>query len=613
MEVGHFAKKYFYTLLIITILLASVLRLYDLNWDESMHFHPVDKELSNIVNDISIPASLNAYFNTKISPLNPHNHAYKDYHYGTLPIFLAKFVGNLTGIIGYNGYTLVGRALSGFFDLLTILILTLIALKLFNREIALLTSFFISIAVIHIQHSHFFTVNLFACFFLALSFYILLFVLETQKIIYYILLGLAWGMALSCNLNSYLFFINLIFAIVWLFLNNYSTNFGRKTSRRVQKIIKEFIILFSKTIIIIISAFVAFRVFQPYAFAGPKFFNFQFSPAFTHMFESLPILTGSAISFPDSLQWYQKPIYYQIKLLSLWGFGIALAFSCLGGIICGLYRLFFNKNLKFALPLFWIFTILVFYSTRQVKTLSYLLPISPFLLMFAAYFIFEFNSDFYNRFHFFKKFERWLYQNRTGFHIITVFIIFISFCWTCSFINIYSGTISRIRASNWIYENIPLRSTIANEDGGDSLPLKIDGVLFKLYKIINLDLYSPDTRTKMLKLSADLEKSDYIFISNNKLYSAIPKNLKSYTYTANYYRLLFRNELGFTLTKVFTNYPTFFGIIINDDTSEQAFTIYDHPKVLIYKNNKSLSKEAIFKKITSSILDKKIKAPYSLD
>jgi len=48
---------------------------------------------------------------------------------------------------------------------------------------------------------------------------------------------------------------------------------------------------------------------------------------------------------------------------------------------------------------------------------------------------------------------------------------------------------------------------------------------------------------------------------------------------------MFQGELGFELTAVFQNDPTLGNLKINDQLAEEAFTVYDHPKVLIFEKS----------------------------
>jgi len=52
---------------------------------------------------------------------------------------------------------------------------------------------------------------------------------------------------------------------------------------------------------------------------------------------------------------------------------------------------------------------------------------------------------------------------------------------------------------------------------------------------------------------------------------------------------MFHGSLGFDLVAAFTSYPTIGPLVINDQSAEEAFTFYDHPKVLIFAKNADYS------------------------
>ena len=111
------------------------------------------------------------YFDTYCSPLNPQNRGYSFFVYGDLPIVVVQYIAEWVGQTGYDQVNLVGRQVSAFADLLTILLIYLIAARLYNRRVALLGAAFSALAVLQIQQSHFFTVDTFANLFIFLAIY----------------------------------------------------------------------------------------------------------------------------------------------------------------------------------------------------------------------------------------------------------------------------------------------------------------------------------------------------------------------------------------------------------------------------------------------------------
>jgi hypothetical protein len=94
---------------------------------------------------------------------------------------------------------------------------------------------------------------------------------------------------------------------------------------------------------------------------------------------------------------------------------------------------------------------------------------------------------------------------------------------------------------------------------------------------------------KVNQLSQKVSQSDYFIISSRRVYQSILNNKKLYPYTYSFYKKLFAGDLGFVLQKKITNYPYFF----SDDFADESFQSYDHPPVLIFKNEKRLTEKSI--------------------
>ena len=89
--------------------------------------------------------------------------------YGTLPLFLTKAVATLIGRTGYDEIHLVGRVLSGLFDLASVLLLFFLARRLFDWRVGLVASFLLAFTALNIQGSHYFSVDTFLTFFVMLT------------------------------------------------------------------------------------------------------------------------------------------------------------------------------------------------------------------------------------------------------------------------------------------------------------------------------------------------------------------------------------------------------------------------------------------------------------
>jgi hypothetical protein len=61
--------------------------------------------------------------------------------------------------------------------------------------------------------------------------------------------------------------------------------------------------------------------------------------------------------------------------------------------------------------------------------------------------------------------------------------------------------------------------------------------------------------------------------------------------SSEYYRALFDGYLGFEPVKEWTNYPQLFGITMRDEKFEEALSVYDHPRVVLFRKTREWSRE----------------------
>ncbi len=145
----------------------------------------------------------------------------------------------------------------------------------------------------------------------------------------------------------------------------------------------------------------------------------------------------------------------------------------------------------------------------------------------------------------------------------------------------------------------PLRAwgaAIGNEHWDDPLPLRVDGKdgFGNLYTGVDLTLYDEDEPAKLDKLLQALDRVDYICLSSGRLYNSIPRLPMRYPMTVLYYRYLFDGTLGFERVATFTSYPNLGPIQFNDDSAEEQFTVYDHPKVILFRKTPAYSRERAY-------------------
>ncbi len=164
-------------------------------------------------------------------------------------------------------------------------------------------------------------------------------------------------------------------------------------------------------------------------------------------------------------------------------------------------------------------------------------------------------------------------------------------------------------------------SVLGNEHWDDAMPVRIDGKdpFYDWYKGISsssdslMQLYNNDDASKWQLLHAWLEEVDYIVLSSNRLYGSIARLPQRYPLTVAYYQALFDGSLGFELAAEFVSFPSLGNCQFDDQeapfripaaryttarscsipfpAAEEAFSVYDHPRVLIFAKTKAYSRE----------------------
>lgn len=196
---------------------------------------------------------------------------------------------------------------------------------------------------------------------------------------------------------------------------------------------------------------------------------------------------------------------------------------------------------------------------------------------------------------------------------LMAFVVLSTMIYALAFMNIYRQTHPWVAISEWIYRNVPAGSTMAIEHWDDALPLAmtIDGKhhVYEEYKHVEMKNYEDDNQGKLDMLIAGIQKSDYIVLVTNRLYTTISRLPDRYPVTSRYYQLLFAEQLGFKLVADAQSYPSFAGVTFMNDTlaegdlatpgllqqarpgglvlnlgkADESFTVYDHPMPLIFQ------------------------------
>jgi len=195
---------------------------------------------------------------------------------------------------------------------------------------------------------------------------------------------------------------------------------------------------------------------------------------------------------------------------------------------------------------------------------------------------------------------------------------------------VYAGEHTAVQASRWIYDNLPRGSTLANEHWEEGFPVAVRSLSDQRqqldmgrfgYRQVPLNLYEADDERKLQHIASTLARTDYVLFFSNRLYGTIPRLPQRYPLTSRYYELLFAERLGFELVEVFSSYPSLLGVTLFDETlgdprlpeperhrdlqrtkspialnlgrADESFSVYDHPKILIFRKTTPLNEAQI--------------------
>ncbi|UCD41389.1 MAG: hypothetical protein JSV69_12550, partial [Chloroflexota bacterium] len=160
-------------------------------------------------------------------------------------------------------------------------------------------------------------------------------------------------------------------------------------------------------------------------------------------------------------------------------------------------------------------------------------------------------------------------------------------------------------------------AALANEGAwDDGLPVRLDGYdgFAGIYEPgLNFDMYEDDNLNKLSRFYDILDHAEYLLISSSRQWGSLPRIPERFPMTREYYRHLlgcppelsiercynsaqvgdFQGDLGFELVAVFQSDPGFGSIGINDQSSEEAFTVYDHPKVFVFQKGSVYNPDSV--------------------
>jgi YYY domain-containing protein len=456
------SRSWIFDLLLVGVLVAAAaLRLTGINWDEGQQLHPDERFLDQVSAAIHPVASIGDYFDTPTSTLNPNNVGFSFFVYGTLPLFIVRYVAEWASMSGYGQVFVVGRALSAVADLGVIYLVYLIAARLFDKRVGLLAAAFSAFSVMQIQQSHFWTVDNFVNFFTALTVYFAVRVAtpgrgnaERFSPLDFIGFGFALGCAMASKVSVFIVAATLPLAVL---VRLAAMPAGKRQAQIGSGVLW--------TAVAAGVSLLAFRVFQPYAFDG-----IGLNPLWVDTMRQLSGQVNGDADWPPSMQWARRPVWFGLGNIVRWGLGWPLALVSWGGFIAMGWRLFKEDFLKPPLVLWsWGLVYFAWQSLAFNPTMRYFLPVYPVLAVFGAWGLVALWDYGARR----ARAPRWHTYLRPAAAVLGGAALIGAAAWALAFVQVYRQPVSRVAAARWIYANVPgpVNLHIASEAGETTQPI----------------------------------------------------------------------------------------------------------------------------------------------
>ena len=626
------------------LVVALVLRLYGIDWDEGYGYspHPDERNVVSLVEGLKFPTpgDIDVLLDPQASPWNPGRFAY-----GSFPIYLLKIANSIIPGDLYDLRT-VGRGVSAVADVAVVFLTYLLGARMYGRKQGLLAATLVALAVIHIQLSHFLTFDILLGLTTIAALYFMHRVAVGGRLRDSVIAGVIVGLGLASKVSVMPIYFALATAHLLYVLPVLGTSEGNRAE--ASRIIgTAFIGLLAAGC----ASLATFVLVQPYAIIDSA----RFVSDITEQSEMVRRIRD----YPYTRQYVDTAAYfYHMRQLATFGLGWPLGIAAWAGLLYAslrgmrlhygllylavgwllpagvllismdLFAIATASMIAFAaliatlrvrspesrgtvLLLSWVIPYLLVTGAFQVKFTRYLIPITPLLILFGSQMLFH-------AWKWAAAYRRWL---RHAVAAVMAGLVVVTGLYALAYLGVYQTPHTAVRMSEWINRNAPVGSVILMEHWEEGIPD------LGRYDVPRLPVYEQDSPHKLDILATDLARADYVLFYSNRLYGTITRLPERYPVTSAYYRLLFGGELGFRLANVETAYPNLAGVTLVDDTYErpglstpqgqetppglninlgyadESFSVYDHPKGLVFENVERLGEESIRQRILDAAGD----------
>lgn len=652
--------------LVLIVVIALALRLNGLDWDSGYGFHPDERSLymragcmydlltespgyeNCLVDHPRIePGSpgIRTLLDFERSPLNPHW-----FPLGSALIYLlvlARSVIEAFTDIGALDMRYVGRTLSALADVGTVVLVYMLGRRIYGARygpwVALLAAGLTAVAVIHVQHSHFYRPETFTAFLVLAVFWAMLRLLEKRRLRDSLLLGLLVGLAFAPKVS--ILPLALPLGLTY-YLRLVDSGDGKLTGLPRGALEQTFLHCLAAAAL----ALGVFFLTSPYALLYiSNFIGEQAAQA---------EMAGTAGLWPFTIQYVGTPAFlYQFQQTAVWGLGPPLGIAAWASIPFTVFLLW-RGNLAGRgdlLILAWLIPGIIFLESFEVRFQRYYFALIPFMILLGSRMLlwapFMLQARAGNRREIGKKRADWrglpgawyvrqvwiFFRHSPAGRLtllwaawsLVILVVATTVLYSLAFQRIYSSPHPAVAASRWLNQTVPPGAAIISDNHWDEFIPELYN-----YRVWQFPAYEPDNVGKMAELGKRLSDSDYLVFYSHRPYVSVASGPERFPLSGEYYRRLFSGDLGYVLEREFASHPGLLGIEIRDNpfarttfirpTPESAIASsgtvldwgyaddnvvgYDHPTVLVFRNRDNLPPESII----GLLLDEADEAPTGL-
>lgn len=483
-----------------------------------------------------------------------------------------------------NWTQIAGRSLSALAGMLTILVTYRVGSRCYGRPAGLGAAFLLAVTPLHVQSSHFCTVDALVTLWMVVAFLAFLEVIERGEIRDYTIAGGLVGLGCATKLHATQLFVPLVVAHLIRVGPETRRMAGEEQIRKKGNRKKQASVfwaylsaLFDRKLFIAFGASaVVFALLVPSAVLR---FRDYFDPTDPMSATNAFMVNTGEITERGSLHFIGTPRYlYYITNLFPAGMGIPLEIAVFAGIAWAAYRRRREDLLLLSFVIFYFLTIGYF----LVKPLRYFLLWLPFVVILSSSFLTELSRTSHKA----MRVSGIVLASAVGLYTLT---------YAAAFVGIYRHPDTRVEAARWAAANIPKGSVVLLERGHNSLLELLSGKDYDL-RMVDVDKLLARSMVIDKQLVGQLENpmkttyyrsalyhlylrhADYLVIADDRL--AARHRLR---FAMMYYDALMDGGFGYTLVKQFTVTPTFLGIPFDDSGANVTWRQFDHPRVFVFR------------------------------